>query len=126
MRRRSTQAGYSSSFFEQNTGSPRHQALTTGSECLGEVRSRVSVPDTRHGRACPGYPRLTFPRVKKARKTWRPGVTQLAAPGESLHRCPKHPGREFGAAEVKTLALGGLAGSGLEHEIEDALATGLH
>jgi hypothetical protein len=39
VRRRSTQAGYSSSFFKQNTGSGRHQALTTGSGCLGDVRN---------------------------------------------------------------------------------------
>jgi len=38
VRRRSTQAGYSSSFFKQNTGSGVDQALTTGSDCLWEVR----------------------------------------------------------------------------------------
>src|ERR1700760_916841 len=38
MRRRSTQVGYSSSFFKQNTGSERDQALTTGSTCLCEGR----------------------------------------------------------------------------------------
>jgi len=42
--------------------------------------------------------------------------------GRRLHRGPQHPGREFGAAKVKALALGGLAGGGFEHEIEDALA----
>src|SRR5437762_7848121 len=30
--------GYSSSFFKQNTGSGMDQALTTGTECLWEVR----------------------------------------------------------------------------------------
>src|SRR4051794_5871165 len=39
-----------------------------------------------------------------------------------LHRRAQHPGRELGAAEIKTLALGRLARRGLEDEIENALA----
>src|SRR6202035_4428980 len=39
---------------------------------------------------------------------------------------PEHPGREFGAAKVKTLALGRLAGGGLEHQVENPLAALLH
>ena len=32
-----------------------------------------------------------------------------------LHRRAKHPGREFGAAEIKTLALGWRSRSGPQH-----------
>jgi hypothetical protein len=45
---------------------------------------------------------------------------------DGSHRRPKHPGREFGAAEVEALALGRLSRGGLEHQIEDALAALLH
>src|ERR1700732_5071457 len=34
-----------------------------------------------------------------------------------LHRRAKHPWREFGAAEIKALALGRLTRGGLEHQI---------
>ena len=43
-----------------------------------------------------------------------------------LHRRAQHPRREFGAAEIKTLALGRLARRGLQHQFEDALAALLH
>src|ERR1700709_325948 len=50
----------------------------------------------------------------------------LAIRHSLLHRRPKHPGREFGAAEVETFGVCRLAGGGLEHEVEDALAALLH
>src|ERR1700692_4147523 len=53
--------------------------------------------------------------------------TLFATPYSPLsHRRPKHPRREFRAAEVETLAFGWLSGGGLEHEIKDALAALLH
>jgi hypothetical protein len=45
---------------------------------------------------------------------------------DGSHRRPKHPGREFGAAEIEAFALGRLARGGLEHQVEDALAALLH
>src|SRR5258705_13844603 len=42
------------------------------------------------------------------------------------HRRAKHPGREFGAAEIKALALGRLSRSRLQHQLENALAALLH
>src|ERR1700737_683701 len=50
----------------------------------------------------------------------------FAGTTRGLHRRPKHPWREFGAAEIKTLALGRLSRSGLQHQIENALAALLH
>src|SRR3954447_4293079 len=43
-----------------------------------------------------------------------------------LHRRPKHPRRELSAAEIKTLALGRLAGCRFQHQFENALAALLH
>src|SRR5579871_845174 len=42
------------------------------------------------------------------------------------HRRAEHPGRKFGAAEIEAFALGRLAGSGLEHQLEDPFAALLH
>src|SRR5262249_51851335 len=42
------------------------------------------------------------------------------------HRRAQYPGRELSAAEGKALALGRLAGSGFQHQVEDALAAFLH
>src|SRR6185437_11145701 len=44
----------------------------------------------------------------------------------SSHRCAEHPGREFSAAKIKTLALGRLSRGGPEHQLENALAALLH
>src|SRR5258705_13875720 len=46
--------------------------------------------------------------------------------GDDLHRRAKHPGRELGTAEIKTLALGRLARGGLQHQLENALAALLY
>src|SRR5450631_3367373 len=42
------------------------------------------------------------------------------------HRRAEYPWREFGAAEIKALALGRLARGGLEDQVENALAARLH
>src|SRR3954469_18683535 len=56
-----------------------------------------------------------------------PGMTTLFIySAQALHRRPKDPRRELGAAKVKTFALGRLAGRGFQHQIEDALAAFLH
>src|SRR4030088_2513796 len=55
----------------------------------------------------------------------RPGMTETDDPGNS-HRRAKHPWREFGASEIKTLAFGRLSRSRLQHQVENALAALLH
>src|SRR5271154_6423762 len=59
-------------------------------------------------------------------KGWPKPLSQQINAANGLHRRAEHPGREFGAAKVKTLALGGLAGGGLEHQVENPLAALLH
>jgi hypothetical protein len=53
-------------------------------------------------------------------------MTETNNPVRGLHRRAEHPGSEFGAAKVKTLALGWLTGGGLEHQVENPLAALLH
>jgi len=71
VRRRSTQTECSSSFFKQNTGSGRDQALTTGSECLCGGRIRVAFCPSS---SWPGLSRPSTPYFLIPRKTWMPGI----------------------------------------------------
>src|ERR1700743_2667010 len=62
------------------------------------------------------------------RQTTARGNGPWLSPGRrwKSHRRAKHPGSELGAAEIKTLAFGRLAGGGFQHEVEDQLAAFLH
>src|ERR1700728_3501783 len=53
-------------------------------------------------------------------------MTEIASEAAALHRSPKYPGREFGAAEIEAFALGRLTGSGFQHQVENPLAALLH
>src|ERR1700733_6626439 len=59
-------------------------------------------------------------------KGWPKPLSQQINAANGLHRSPKHPGREFGAAEIEAFALGRLAGGGFQHQVENPLAALLH
>jgi hypothetical protein len=86
VRRRSTQAGYSSSFFKQNTGSGLDQALTTCSRCLcGRLGWGFRRPDERRESGGQQAKRWQLPRISlrssglRAADPFQPCLLALAA-----------------------------------------------
>src|ERR1700677_3868129 len=100
------------------------------SNISGDIARNTSVrevdferPGTRCRRlysSCPALCRASTSSWRLGSKTWMagtsPAMTEISDLAAS-HRRAKHPGRELGAAEIKTFALGRLAGGGLQHQV---------